>query len=95
MRQGPVILLLVLLVWPALPVARAADGPEVDFEHFGELESAAEFDDRPLEEPLSLPDWFKLSFLDLGEDLNEALQAGNAASSSISGKNTAPTARRC
>ena len=40
---------------------------------------AAEFDpikfvDRPLEEGIILPDWFKVSFLDLNEDLNEALQ---------------------
>ena len=30
------------------------------------------FDDTPLKEPLSLPSWFKLSFLDLREDLREA-----------------------
>lgn len=35
-----------------------------------------EFDDFPLEEPLSHPDWFKKSFLDLREDLAEAGQAG-------------------
>ena len=34
------------------------------------------FDDQPLAEPLSFPDWFKLSFLDLGEDIAEAKQAG-------------------
>lgn len=34
------------------------------------------FDDQPLEEPLSHPDWFKLSFLDLREDLQEAEAAG-------------------
>ncbi len=28
--------------------------------------------DQPLREPLSLPDWFKLSFLDIREDVNEA-----------------------
>jgi len=36
------------------------------------------FDDQPLEEPLSFPDWFKLSFLDLGEDIEEARSAGKA-----------------
>ena len=42
-------------------------------------ESAAdfiEFDDRPLEEELVLPDWFKLSFLELGNDLVDAKEAG-------------------
>ena len=35
-----------------------------------------EFDDAPLSEPLSYPDWFKLSFLDLADDLDEAVAAG-------------------
>ena len=42
-------------------------------------ESAAEFiefDDRPLEEALVLPDWFKLSFLELHNDLADAREAG-------------------
>lgn len=42
-------------------------------------ESAAEFiefDDRPLEEELVLPDWFKLSFLELHNDLADAREAG-------------------
>jgi len=34
------------------------------------------FDDQPLEEPLTFPDWFKLSFLDLREDLQEARDSG-------------------
>lgn len=34
------------------------------------------FDDAPLTEPLSHPDWFKLSFLDLPEDLRETQAAG-------------------
>lgn len=33
------------------------------------------FDDQPLEEPLTHPDWFKLSFLELKEDLHEAAAA--------------------
>lgn len=32
------------------------------------------FDDRPLSEALSLPNWFKLSFLDIKEDINDARQ---------------------
>lgn len=34
------------------------------------------FDDSPLEEPVKLPDWFKLSFLDLQEDMADARRAG-------------------
>lgn len=34
------------------------------------------FDDQPLDEPLSHPDWFKLSFLELQDDLDEAVAAG-------------------
>ena len=33
-------------------------------------------DDRPLVEPLEFPDWFKLSFLDLRDDLKEVRQEG-------------------
>lgn len=36
------------------------------------------FDDQPLSEPLAFPEWFKLSFLDLREDLAEAREAGKA-----------------
>ena len=35
-----------------------------------------EFDDAPLKEPLAFPDWFKLSFLDLREDVKEVHEAG-------------------
>lgn len=34
------------------------------------------FDDRPLEEPLEFPDWFKLSFLDLRDDIEEVRKEG-------------------
>lgn len=37
-----------------------------------------EFDDQPLQEPLAFPDWFKLSFLDLREDLAEAHKSNKA-----------------
>lgn len=45
------------------------------------MAAAADFDpvlqgDRPLGEPLVHPDWFRLSFLDLREDLREATAAG-------------------
>jgi thioredoxin-related protein len=48
--------------------ARAGDLPG-DEEIYG-------FDDAPLREPLEHPDWFKESFLDLRQDLSEALAAG-------------------
>jgi len=35
-----------------------------------------EFDDQPLAEDLVLPEWFKLSFLELKNDLSEAVEAG-------------------
>ncbi|HHH43431.1 MAG TPA: thioredoxin, partial [Gammaproteobacteria bacterium] len=45
----------------------AAETPDDDFEHF---------EDTPLVEPLSNPPWFKLTFLDLSEDLADAIQNG-------------------
>jgi thioredoxin-related protein len=36
------------------------------------------FDDQPLAEALEFPDWFKLSFLDLPDDIAEAREAGKA-----------------
>jgi len=58
-------LLLLLLFFPCLLGAAPA-----------EPEAAFEFDDAPLESPLQHPDWFKESFLDLRDDLQEALAAG-------------------
>ena len=40
-----------------------------------EPDTAFEFEDRPLQEPMEHPGWFKQSFLDLQEDLKEALAA--------------------
>jgi thioredoxin-related protein len=42
----------------------------------GEDDESLLFDDRPLEQPLEFPDWFKLSFLDLRDDLKEATREG-------------------
>ena len=39
-------------------------------------QDAFSFDDFPLEEPLQYPEWFKESFLELPDDLHEALAAG-------------------
>lgn len=58
---------LLLLFWLALVPLQAA-----------EEDDHLLFDDQPLQEPLSYPEWFKLSFLDLREDLNEARAAGKA-----------------
>jgi thioredoxin-related protein len=58
---------LVLLLWAVLTPLLAAD----EGDHLL-------FDDQPLTEPLSYPDWFKLSFLDLREDLQEARASGKA-----------------
>ena len=70
-RVGLQVLALPLLCTLLLPVSLpATDDPwDDDF---------PVFDDQPLEEPLSFPDWFKLSFLDLGEDLEEARAEGKA-----------------
>lgn len=37
---------------------------------------AYRFDDTPLKQPLEYPPWFKESFLDLGDDLQEAVEGG-------------------
>jgi thioredoxin-related protein len=59
------ILFTLLLLFA--PSWVAAEAPDEDY---------LLFDDSPLSEPLGFPDWFKLSFLDLKEDLLEAKEAG-------------------
>jgi len=61
-----VILSLLLCGLVAMAPLHAADD---DFDTLS-------FDDAPLDEPLVYPDWFKLSFLNLGEDLQESIQDG-------------------
>ena len=61
---------LALLLFSTAPLA-AVGASDAD-------EDPLQFDDQPLEEPLAFPDWFKLSFLDLAEDLAEARAAGKA-----------------
>lgn len=56
----PLVLLLLLIALPA----QAAD------------DNAFAFDDRPLDDLIVYPEWFKKSFLALDEDLEEAIQAG-------------------
>ena len=60
-----------LLITGAVLGARAAAG----FEELTDKDFEV-FDDQPLSEPLGYPPWFKLSFLDLPEDLNEAVASG-------------------
>ncbi|MEA3275482.1 MAG: thioredoxin fold domain-containing protein [Pseudomonadota bacterium] len=58
--------LAVCLVLPPTPVrATVADDDAI-----------YSFDDSPREEPLVYPDWFNDSFLDLGDDLKDAADAG-------------------
>jgi thioredoxin-related protein len=59
----------LLAVAILLLVATADAGTE-------EPDAAFEFDDSPLAQPLEHPNWFKESFLDLPQDLHEALAAG-------------------
>ncbi len=64
------------LAWLTCPVvllcsASHAMAAEVSYDH-----GFVSFDDAPLEEPLAFPDWFKLSFLDLREDIEEVREAG-------------------
>jgi thioredoxin-related protein len=56
-----VILLLVPLVSSATPAT---------------IDTAEVFDDQPLNDDLIMPEWFKVSFLDLQEDLSEAVEQG-------------------
>jgi thioredoxin-related protein len=66
LRHTPDLLLVLLLGLCAAAPAGADPGGD-------EFES---FDDQPLLEPLGYPDWFKLSFLDIGDDLQEAIAGG-------------------
>lgn len=56
-------LALAVVTW----AAAAQDDADLD---------ALEFDDRPLPADVIYPDWFKWSFLNLREDLSDAVQAG-------------------
>jgi thioredoxin-related protein len=67
-------LALWLVITPLLGADNAfSTTPDDDFDTFDQIDS---FEDAPLPEALSYPDWFKLSFLDLGDDLDEAIAAG-------------------
>lgn len=58
------------------PAPAAAETPAPPQDEFDPEFDFPLFDDQPLMEPLSHPDWFKLSFLDMADDLREAAAAG-------------------
>ena len=59
-------LLLTAMLLTAPPGLRGAE----------DTAAGLEFDDAPLAEPLEHPAWFKQSFLELPEDLRQAVAAG-------------------
>jgi len=63
-KKSALLIAFLLLASLAMPAMAEVDEP---------LDA---FDDRPLDEPLTLPDWFKVSFLDIKEDLEEANHHG-------------------
>lgn len=65
----PCMCLLLMFFMGSLPAMEGGAGTD-DF---------LAFDDKPLDEPLAYPDWFKLSFLDLREDLQEVRESGKQA----------------
>lgn len=69
-----------LIIFPAVSLAE----PEI---------FSPDFDDRPLEEPITHPPWFKLSFLELGDDLADAREAGKAGIIVYFGQDRCPYCR--
>jgi len=63
------LLAACLFVWSFPASLHAVDD---EFDDFADFES---FDDAPLPDAVSHPPWFKLSFLDLREDISEAIAA--------------------
>lgn len=72
-RRRLVWLATLVLLLPAASVGKTADD---DFDSFGEVDT---FPDAPLADEVTHPDWFKLSFLDLRDDLKEAIDGGKQA----------------
>ncbi len=67
--HATLVLMILLMGLPWLLMAAGEAEQEFDIDLYS-------FDDTPLAEPLHYPDWFKESFLDLGDDLQEATDAG-------------------
>ncbi len=76
-RPGIVVALLFLCLGP-VSAQTDADWEAWERELTAEAEATFEatFNDRPLTEPVVTPPWFRLSFLHLGEDLDEAARFG-------------------
>ena len=75
-------LLLCLLLLPALALAEEAE------------DDPLAFDDLPLKEIIQHPSWFKESFLDLQEDLQEAVAAGKKGIAVYFGQKRCPYCRQ-
>jgi len=65
----PLVLLALFFSLPAAAIPSDSDDPDFDSEAF-------EFEDQRLKRELHLPEWFKVSFLDLQDDLLTAIQEG-------------------
>lgn len=73
-----ILLLVSLLLWGGVQAAPTPAEPDEVFGSTGNVpeDDFFEFNDTPLDQDLILPDWFKLSFLELGNDLKDAIKAG-------------------
>lgn len=70
--MNPTALIALFLLICFQPVAAITDTDDDDFEHAFELG----FDDSPVSREIIHPEWFKHSFLNFREDLDEALESG-------------------
>ncbi len=72
------LLSLLVLVSPlqASPQSPQEDLQNQDFSDADKFTGNIQFDDLPLKEALELPDWFDLSFLDLNDSLQDAINDG-------------------
>jgi thioredoxin-related protein len=71
MNRGVFIEVLALMALQCFPLGSASATTE-------DTEKIYSFDDRPTDYDGSLPEWFKQSFLNLDEDLDEALENGKS-----------------
>ena len=67
-------LLLLSLLTLSLHAQEESDEEDLEFQQWEQ--SFEETGDAPLADPLTHPDWFKLSFLNLRDDLDEAVEGG-------------------
>jgi len=71
MRFAAITFWLSLCLFSGLPGQVFAAAAADDFDNFS-------FDDAPLSDEVVYPDWFKLSFLNLRDDLHDAVSAGKS-----------------